>query len=107
MALHPVRYLALISVLCLLAPPLAYSQSVQGSRILVFSKTSGFRHPSISTGQTVIAELADSNGFTADFTDSSGAFNASNLAQYDAVIWLNTSGNVLYGGQQTLSLIHI
>src|SRR5947207_872827 len=68
--------------------------------ILVFSKTLGFRHDSIPNGITMIQNLAAANNFTATFTEDSTLFNTANLAQYEAVVFLNTTGDVLDGTQQ-------
>ncbi|MEV0118930.1 ThuA domain-containing protein [Streptomyces sp. NPDC050844] len=72
-----------------------------GEKVLVFSKTAGFRHDSIPDGIATVKELGAANGFTVDATEDAGAFTAANLAQYDAVIWLSTTGDVLNAEQQT------
>ncbi|MFI6089740.1 ThuA domain-containing protein [Streptomyces sp. NPDC051218] len=71
-----------------------------GEKVLVFSKTAGFRHDSIPDGIAAIKELGAANGFTVDATEDAKAFTAKNLAKYDAVIWLSTTGDVLDGKQQ-------
>ncbi|WP_297818009.1 ThuA domain-containing protein [uncultured Paraglaciecola sp.] len=63
--------------------------------ILVFSETAGFRHESISDGQTMLSSIANENGWEIDFTEDSSQFNATNLSQYSVVVWLNTTGDVL------------
>ncbi|MBK1786272.1 ThuA domain-containing protein [Prauserella cavernicola] len=68
--------------------------------VLVFSKTEGFRHDSIPTGIAAIQELGEANGFTVDATEDSAAFTDDNLAGYDAVVWLSTTGDVLNDEQQ-------
>ncbi|MEU4676585.1 ThuA domain-containing protein [Micromonospora sp. NPDC023737] len=68
--------------------------------VLVFSKTAGFRHDSIPTGIAAIQQLGAEHGFTVDTTEDGGAFNDANLAKYQAVIWLSTTGDVLDGDQQ-------
>ncbi|GIJ31983.1 ThuA domain-containing protein [Micromonospora sediminimaris] len=68
--------------------------------VLVFSKTAGFRHASIPTGIAAIQELGVEHGFTVDTTEDGGAFTDANLAQYRAVIWLSTTGDVLTADQQ-------
>ncbi|MET7362784.1 ThuA domain-containing protein [Streptomyces sp. NPDC005562] len=73
----------------------------EGERVLVFSKTAGFRHDSIPTGIATVKELGAQNGFAVDATEDAAAFTAKNLARYDAVIWLSTTGDVLNAGQQT------
>jgi cytochrome c len=69
-------------------------------RVLVFSKTAGFRHDSIETGVERIKALGQANAFQVDATEDAGAFNAAGLQQYDAVIFLSTTGDVLNNAQQ-------
>ncbi|MEO3796026.1 ThuA domain-containing protein [Nonomuraea sp. B10E15] len=69
-------------------------------KVLVFSKTAGFRHDSIPTGIQAIRDLGAADDFAVDATEDSGAFSAANLAQYQAVVFLNTTGDVLNDTQQ-------
>ncbi|MGW0531408.1 ThuA domain-containing protein [Streptomyces sp. NPDC003032] len=69
-------------------------------RVLVFSKTAGFRHDSIPTGVATVKELGADAGFTVDATEDAGAFTAKNLRRYDAVVWLSTTGDALNAAQQ-------
>ncbi|NUR74254.1 MAG: DUF1080 domain-containing protein [Hamadaea sp.] len=69
--------------------------------VLVFSKTAGFRHDSIAVGIQTIRDLGAANNFTVTATEDAAAFTASNLAQYEAVVFLNTTGDVLDDAQQT------
>ncbi|MDU0289906.1 ThuA domain-containing protein [Saccharothrix longispora] len=69
--------------------------------VLVFSKTTGFRHDSIPTGTQLIRDLGAVNSFTVTTTEDSNHFTASNLARYEAVVFLNTTGDVLDATQQT------
>jgi hypothetical protein len=64
-------------------------------RILVFSKTSGFRHSSIAAGQAAIQKLGRENGFDVDTTESANYFTEDSLKRYAAVVFLNTTGDVL------------
>lgn len=68
--------------------------------VLVFSKTAGFRHDSIPAGIQMIRELSSANNFTATATEDANAFSTSNLAQYEAVVFLNNTGDVLNATQQ-------
>ena len=70
-------------------------------KALIFSKTAGFRHDSIPTGIAAIEKLGAENNFEVDATEDGAAFTEANLAQYDAVIWLSTTGDVLNAEQQT------
>ncbi len=67
---------------------------------LIFSKTAGFRHDAIPAGIAAIEKLGTENGFTVDVTEDAAAFNDENLAQYEVVIWLSTTGDVLNTEQQ-------
>ena len=73
-----------------------------GYEVLVFSRTEGFRHADqITAGQTAIQQLGAANGFTTTLTEDPAAFTASNLATYEAVVFLNTTGDVLDAPEQT------
>jgi len=67
---------------------------------LVFSKTLMFRHASITNGIAAIKELGAGNGFHVDATEDAGCFTPSNLAKYQVVIFLSTSGDILNEEQQ-------
>ncbi|MCI3934039.1 ThuA domain-containing protein [Streptomyces sp. AN091965] len=72
-----------------------------GERVLVFSKTAGFRHDSIPDGIAAVRGLGAAHGFSVDATDDARAFTLKNLSRYDAVVWLSTTGDVLNSAQQT------
>ncbi|PZA05826.1 ThuA domain-containing protein, partial [Meiothermus sp. Pnk-1] len=74
--------------------------STASNKVLVFSKTLGYRHGSIAQGIQAIKDLGAQNNFSVDATEDSSVFTASNLAQYKAVIFLNTSGDVLEASQK-------
>jgi type 1 glutamine amidotransferase len=69
--------------------------------VLVFSKTAGFRHDSIPAGIQMIRELGAANDFTVSATEDSAKFTTANLAQYETVVFLNTTGDVLNNTQQS------
>jgi type 1 glutamine amidotransferase len=68
--------------------------------VLVFSKTAGFRHDSIPDGINAVRELGAAHGFAVDATEDGAAFTSRNLARYDAVLFLSTTGDVLNDAQQ-------
>jgi cytochrome c len=80
----------------------SFSQTIiiPEKRVLVFSKTAGFRHSSIPAGRTAIIALGKERGFIADTTENSAVFTEKNLKRYSAVIFLNTTGNILNDAQQ-------
>ncbi len=64
-------------------------------KILVFSKTSGYRHASIPEGKKAIMKLGLENGFDVDTTENAAYFTEDSLNKYSAVIFLSTTGDVL------------
>ncbi|NMO53782.1 DUF1080 domain-containing protein [Actinoplanes sp. TBRC 11911] len=68
--------------------------------VLLFSKTAAFRHDAIPAGIQAIKELGAANGFGVTATEDASAFTADNLAKYQAVIFLSTTGDVLNNTQQ-------
>src|SRR5690606_30917266 len=69
-------------------------------RILVFSKTAGFRHDAIPAGIEAFKKLGVENGILVDTTENAANFNEENLRNYHAVIFLNTTMDVLNKQQQ-------
>jgi len=69
-------------------------------RILVFSKTAGFRHDSIPGGIAAIRQLGVENGFAVDATEDDSWFEDTRLSAYDAVVFLSTTGDVLGDAEQ-------
>src|SRR5215217_6824093 len=70
-------------------------------RALIFSKTAAFRHTEcIPQGTVAIAQMALRHDFEVDATENAALFTDQNLAQYDVVIFLCTTGDVLNDTQQ-------
>jgi cytochrome c len=69
-------------------------------KVLVFSKTMGYRHDSIIAGLQTIQQLGAENNFIAEATEDAAWFQDYKLAEYKAVIFLNTTGDVLDETQQ-------
>ncbi|WGK66167.1 ThuA domain-containing protein [Croceiramulus getboli] len=73
-------------------------------RVLVFTKTNGFTHPSIDAGVQMITDLGMTNGlWTTDQSEDASVFNSNNLSQYAVVIFCNTSGNNLLNANQRVA----
>jgi type 1 glutamine amidotransferase len=68
--------------------------------VLVFSKTTGFRHDSIPQGIAAIKALAADHGFAVDSTEDAARFTDARLAGYKVVVFLSTTGDVLDDGQK-------
>lgn len=69
-------------------------------RILIFSKTAGYRHASISAGHEALKTICRESGMLSDSTEDSGVFTEKNLSRYAAVVFLNTTGDVLNPDQE-------
>ncbi|WP_162150300.1 ThuA domain-containing protein [Asticcacaulis sp. AC460] len=81
-------------------PARATAKPLMGAQVLVFSKTAGFRHDSIPTGQAALKDLAQKQGFSVTVTEDASVFTDDNLKTYDAVVFLNTTGDILDENQQ-------
>jgi type 1 glutamine amidotransferase len=82
-------------------------QSPGPDRVLVFSRTLGFRHDSIEPGIAAIRSLGAANGFEVDATEDAGQFTTANLSRYKAVVFLSTTGDVLNAEQQAAFMAYI
>jgi type 1 glutamine amidotransferase len=78
----------------------AASPGHQRFSALVFSKTAAFRHDSIPAGVAAIQRLGARHHFRVDATEDATAFTDRNLARYDVVVFLSTTGDVLDEAQQ-------
>ncbi|HUH48134.1 MAG TPA: ThuA domain-containing protein [Arenibacter sp.] len=76
------------------------SCSQEPGKILVFSKTEGFRHGSIEAGVEALKKMGVENGFLVDATEDASYFTEDVLRNYAAVIFLNTTGDILNGPQE-------
>ncbi|RVU25524.1 ThuA domain-containing protein [Sandaracinomonas limnophila] len=71
------------------------------SAILVFSKTTGFRHAeSIDASIPAIKKMEEKNNWYVYATEQGGVFNAEQLKQFKVVVFNNSTGRVLSDEQQ-------
>lgn len=97
------RLLATLLALAVALPsaaPAAEAKAEAGAptptrRILVFTKTAGFRHDSIPAGIKCMRELAAAAKLEVEHTEDAAQFTPANLARFGVVVFLNTSGDVL------------
>jgi uncharacterized protein len=89
----------LLSSLTLLTPG-ATQAAAEAERIIVFTRTAGYRHDSIPTAVATLRKLAGQEGFTADHSEDAGDINPANLARYRIVVFGSTTGDVLDEAQQ-------
>ncbi|MEM6551141.1 MAG: ThuA domain-containing protein [Planctomycetota bacterium] len=69
-------------------------------RMLLFTKTAGFRHGNIPDGVKAIRTLCSRLGIDMIHTEDARLFNDDDLAKFDVVTFFNTTGNVLDEQQQ-------
>ena len=69
-------------------------------KVLVFSRTAGFRHGSIPAGIKSLTELGREHGFRVEATEDPRAFDPERLKDVTCVVFLNTTGDVLDDEQQ-------
>jgi type 1 glutamine amidotransferase len=72
----------------------------QRPAVLVFYKTRGFHHASIPAGLAAFQQLGRENNLRVDTTQQATRFVADSLRRYAAVVFLNTTGDVLDSTQQ-------
>ena len=78
----------------------ADARAASGSRVLVFTRTTGYRHPSIPAGVAAVTALGDRHRFAVEHTEDPSAFTDQNLARFAAVVFFSTTGDVLDAAQQ-------
>ncbi|BCX49794.1 hypothetical protein HAHE_37020 [Haloferula helveola] len=79
-------------------PDEAYAKPKKARKILVFSKTAGFRHASIATGKVALTELGkDTGAFEAVVSDDFSNFEPGKIDEFDAIVFLSTTQNAFKG----------
>jgi type 1 glutamine amidotransferase len=69
-------------------------------RVLVFTRTLGFRHDSIPTAVAALKRVAAERGWSLSATDDATTFADGTLGAVDVLVFLSTSGEVLDADQQ-------
>jgi type 1 glutamine amidotransferase len=77
------------------------SASADAGKVLVFTGTAGAANPSTAAAATAIQTLAAANDFTATTTGAATDISDANLANYRAVVFVNSQGDVLNQAQET------
>ena len=74
--------------------------SVSPPRTLVFSRTTGWRHDSIPVAIETLRDLGEEAGLQVEHSEDPMQFSAATLARYRAVVFANTTLDVLDDAQQ-------
>jgi cytochrome c len=72
-----------------------------GYRALVFTKTAGFRHDSITGAVAALQALASERGIEVTHTEDAAAFTDPGLSGYQVVVFLLTTGDVLSPAEES------
>lgn len=96
------KNIALLAVLAfsgLFFTQAAFAQGKQ-FRALLFTRTNGWHHESINEGVNGIRALAERHFFDVEWHEDPTRINAANLKNFDVIIFLNTTGDILNDEQQ-------
>jgi type 1 glutamine amidotransferase len=99
-------FLLLISFMILQCQPKSEEENelpppdLETASILVFTKTAGFRHGSIEKGVATLQNLGAENNFEITQTEEASVFTTSGLQDFDLVVFLSTTKDVLDPNQE-------
>jgi type 1 glutamine amidotransferase len=96
--MKPLRTLAL--ALAALALSASTAGAADAFKVLVFSKTKGYRHDSIPVGIEAIKKLGAENGFTVEASEDAAIMAEDKLKPFQVVVFLSTTGDILDDAQQ-------
>lgn len=88
-------HIRLIFFLCLIVASCQTCEMPKGQDIIVFSKTSKYRHKSIPAGKEALRKIAEKHHWKVVFTENSAIFNPESLKDVKVIVFLNTSGDIL------------
>lgn len=94
---NPVVRIIFVFLLLIACNPGAKKDDVS---VLIFSKTEGYRHTSIEAGTTAISDVVANLGYKSIATEDATVFAQEKLEDFDVVIFLNTTGDILNAAQQ-------
>jgi type 1 glutamine amidotransferase len=77
------------------SPPRPAATSPGETRVLLFTRTTGFRHDSIPDAIAALRRIGSESGFLVDATEDPEAFRDATLSAYRVVVFLLTTGDVL------------
>jgi cytochrome c len=81
-------------------PQALFNSDIKDAKVLVFSKTKGWRHDSIPAGISALQKMATDNSFNLVASEDSSIFNDAQLSSFNAIVFLNTTLDVLDDNQQ-------
>lgn len=86
-------------------PAEAYAKPKSARKLLVYSRTAGFRHKSIATGKVALTEMGKATGaFEAVVSDDFDNFKPGKIDEFDAILFLSTTQNAFKGAENEKEL---
>ncbi|MCW2120734.1 ThuA domain-containing protein [Flavobacterium sp. 7A] len=76
------------------------SKVTDSKSILIFSKTAGFRHTSIPKGIAALQKMDEEQGWKMQFSEDANLFTPETLSNFQMVLFLNTTGDILNSEQE-------
>jgi len=104
--MNPYHKLAGLAIFMLLGL-VGCAKSDAQPKILVFSKTTGFRHDNIEKGVATLKRLGSEHGFAVDHSEDASLFTDEHLKQYQAVVFLSTTGTLFNDSQKAAFMRYI
>jgi hypothetical protein len=96
-----IRPLAALVLACTLACVLPSPAQAAQFNVLLFTKSTAWHHDAVHAGVTAVQELGKLHDFDVFWSADAGrVMNDAELAKYQAVIFLLTTGDVLDAAQQ-------
>jgi type 1 glutamine amidotransferase len=96
-AVRALAAVALLATACDSAPsavtPSPTTSTEHEFDVLVFTRTTGFRHDSIPAAVNAIRALGSEHGFSVTATDDDSTFTDDQLARYATVVFVSTTGD--------------
>ena len=82
-------------------PKAAPAKPKMGRKVLIYTRTKGFRHGSIPTAAKSLAMLGEATGaYEAVHSEDPAMFDEDKLKEFDAVFFINTTGECLDDGNK-------
>lgn len=76
------------------APAGPYAPREGSFKMLVYSRTTGYRHDSIAQGKTMLREIAAEQGFEITETEVNDLITPEGLAEFELVFFMNSTGDI-------------
>ncbi|WP_313367469.1 ThuA domain-containing protein [Sphingobacterium mizutaii] len=90
------KRICVLTLICCLSICFAFATGIEKpKKVLVFTKTAGFRHDNIEEGVKVLTKLLKDENIGMFHTEDANIFLADSLKNFDAVLFFSTTGTIL------------